>query len=119
MSTTQPPQAMSPLDSLNYWSQVARNLSTVRRDMERTLPAMPENQPGLAEDGLAALREAFDEAQMAADMVVGLASRAMPERQAPTPGYQPQQGSPAAQMVPRERSGPVPVHAAPHSTGTF
>jgi len=73
MSTSQNP--LTPQAAANYWAQVSQHLAVIRSDLDRTVPQAPEGMRGMSEDAVMAMREAFDEALLAADAAMGMSSR--------------------------------------------
>lgn len=95
MSTPRKPP-LSVREGVNYWSQVAQHLATIRNDLDLTLPSAPEGMRGMSEDAVQAMREAFDEAVLAADAALGMCSRLAATSASP----QPQPGRPQRTQQP-------------------
>jgi hypothetical protein len=82
---------LSPREAVTYWAQVSQSLAVICNDLGRTLPQAPEGTRGMSEDALAAMQEAFDEALLAADAAMGMASRVANATAAQQPAQPPQQ----------------------------
>lgn len=69
------PRPLRPGEAVSYWAQVSESLSVICNDLGRTLPEAPQGMRGMSEQAVMALQEAFDEALLAADAAMGMASR--------------------------------------------
>jgi hypothetical protein len=103
MSTSQNP--LTPQAAVNYWAQVSQHLAVIRSDLDRTVPQAPEGMRGMSEDAVMAMREAFDEALLAADAAMGMSSRLANAVVAPQPGRSQQQVRPQRTQQPYAHAG--------------